>query len=423
MMKSVGVFLLLLIAFNQSVAQWRKIDLSNDHPTGEVTDASFVNADTGFVSTSWGVLYGTEDGGQTWTADTIDSHMYILRVAFPTAQVGYITGIRDTAGESIFKTTDGGKHWVGSTHGYGMQQLNGLYFLNADTGFVANDLGVVLKTMDGGQTWSYYSTGTQGAPIFDIRFINDSVGLIYGNSGSATSKAGISVSYDGGQTWPYYPRLNFFDAFEGSAMLYSDSVIIAVSTSSSQIIRLKVNQNENDAVALYTPPPQNPRFSPGALFAREFAFIDSNIGMVAYDGAVIRTVDGGHTWTLTDTSAFKWSLGYIVGVTANRWLVMGSDAQLYITDNGGGIATVVADIEEAHMASVYPNPTTGPLKITPPANGGSNYNVEINNIVGQTVFKAYANNNQIDVSSLVPGIYLLKLKVDGVSQTAKFVKQ
>ena len=107
-------------------------------------------------------------------------------------------------------------------------------------------------------------------------------------------------------------------------------------------------------------------------------------------------------------------------------------AGIYYNINGIGYcdfadATPVAINEPVNSDNLnftlFPNPTTGSLKITPPTNTGANYNIEVTNLLGQTVYKTNPTNNQLDVSNLAPGIYLLKLAVNGVYQTSKFVKQ
>ncbi|RMG66620.1 MAG: hypothetical protein D6715_06515, partial [Calditrichaeota bacterium] len=73
-------------------------------------------------------------------------------------------------------------------------QLNAVFLLNADTGFVAGDGGTVLVTEDGGQSWQPLNTGT-GTNLLDLYFFDRLHGLVIGGQGL------VLRTEDGGQTW------------------------------------------------------------------------------------------------------------------------------------------------------------------------------------------------------------------------------
>jgi hypothetical protein len=70
----------------------------------------------------------------------------------------------------------------------------------------------------------------------------------------------------------------------------------------------------------------------------------------------------------------------------------------------------------------YPNPTRETLNLS--ANNTIE-NVAIYSLLGQKVMETSINQNKgsINVASLSPGVYLLKLAVNGQSATYKFIKQ
>lgn len=69
---------------------------------------------------------------------------------------------------------------------------------------------------------------------------------------------------------------------------------------------------------------------------------------------------------------------------------------------------------------IYPNPATDVLNITKVSNKAK---FEIHNAVGQIVKAGEINNNQVRVSELVRGTYIITINDKGVSESVKFIKK
>ena len=69
---------------------------------------------------------------------------------------------------------------------------------------------------------------------------------------------------------------------------------------------------------------------------------------------------------------------------------------------------------------IYPNPTTDVLNITKVS---SNAKFEIHNAVGQLVKNGSIDNNQVRVSELMKGTYLITIKDKDINETVKFIKK
>ena len=85
----------------------------------------------------------------------------------------------------------------------GGEQLNSLWFINPDTGWVVGDQGVILHTADGGQTWVAQPSGTD-AILEAVRFISPTVGWVVGGRPGPIPPRGRGVvlhTTDGGQSW------------------------------------------------------------------------------------------------------------------------------------------------------------------------------------------------------------------------------
>jgi len=68
----------------------------------------------------------------------------------------------------------------------------------------------------------------------------------------------------------------------------------------------------------------------------------------------------------------------------------------------------------------YPNPVSdGYLNFTTP--GNSEKKIEIYNVVGKSVYKQLTNANRIDINTLKPGVYVLKVTADKKTISSKLV--
>lgn len=85
-------------------------------------------------------------------------------------------------------------------------------------------------------------------------------------------------------------------------------------------------------------------------------------------------------------------------------------------------ATASVENNELLGFSMYPNPATNRLNISAKE---TILSAEIFNVIGKKVMSVNVNktSESIDVSSLTSGIYLVKYDVNGVTGTAKFIKQ
>ncbi len=110
-------------------------------------DICFLGSDTAFLVCSNKILKSV-DGCSSWDTVTINYTGFIdLKAVYFAQNVGYAIG--DGEYENLFKSTDGGYTWNPINSGTS-SALNGLYFSDADNGFVFGDYGVVMHTTTGG---------------------------------------------------------------------------------------------------------------------------------------------------------------------------------------------------------------------------------------------------------------------------------
>ena len=119
-----------------------------------VTDFTFLTKDIGYMIYESGILYRTNDGGETFEEVYQDFQYDFLSLDFQNADTGYITGEvkygrTKTNDGIILKTTDGGASWQ-STPIPG--ECTDVVFVNSDTGYLATNAGP-LHTYNAGADW------------------------------------------------------------------------------------------------------------------------------------------------------------------------------------------------------------------------------------------------------------------------------
>lgn len=157
----------------------------------DLLSLSFPSGTVGYALTTQGRILATVDGGHRFTQLWPARPFPLAAIAFPTANVGYGLGTGGNA-SAVLKTVDGGRDWrvvsnlPAPPNPYGGQELA---FVNANLGYAASADGTLYRTTDGGRHWSRLKR-TAYQVAFD------------GQDGCmAGTGSGFSVSTNGGDTW------------------------------------------------------------------------------------------------------------------------------------------------------------------------------------------------------------------------------
>ena len=177
-------------------------------------DVKFLTSSIGMVAGQAGAtgLLRTTDGGQTWSeVFTMNGTTHLEGLFFLDAQKGWAVGF-NAAGISthcdewgcsttytspkavILNTTDGGLTWSSKTYASGVKSLRSVFFIDASTGWVVGQDGMLGKTTNGGTTWVAQSSGT-AALLSSVVFANAATGWTAGYEGL------IRQTTDSGATW------------------------------------------------------------------------------------------------------------------------------------------------------------------------------------------------------------------------------
>ena len=194
-------FILVFSLCSTVMGQWEVLNEGGSFRTIE-----FVNDEVGWIMGD-GILYKTEDGGDTWyeiplswMGDIDIGNTYIYGFDFYNESVGYAT-----FGDEILKSTDGGVTWIFLKKNIGID-LYDLQALNDSTVyFVGYHEGssIFLKTNDGGENWEENHSFEQQRKYQTIWFQSPNDGILIGTEydGPNPNQGSILHTNDGGITW------------------------------------------------------------------------------------------------------------------------------------------------------------------------------------------------------------------------------
>ncbi len=179
--------------------------------TARLLDVNFNGGSGYIVGASGSVLYYNENVKQWLTSDSqTDEDLYGV---YGLLDGKHVWAVGD-AGMLVF-SEDGGVHWskIGSISA---EQLQGVYFKDAQTGWVVGTKGALLKTTNGGSAWS--KVVVSGLASQDLHGISAN-----GNVIVVTGKNLLLRSEDAGVTWTA-------KTFEDTTLNFQDVVVDADGT-------------------------------------------------------------------------------------------------------------------------------------------------------------------------------------------------
>jgi photosystem II stability/assembly factor-like uncharacterized protein len=173
---------------------------------------SFLDTNTGIVA-GYSGIYRTSNSGKTWNSvwDISRFPDWVIepqQIIFANSQVGFAVGgggpLHGSSKNLLLKTNDSGLKW--DTLSSFKQYLTSIYFINADTGFVGTEPGILYKTVNGGISWREMEITEFWNRISSIQFISDKIGFVVGHHRAMTggwypTSFFISKTTDSGETW------------------------------------------------------------------------------------------------------------------------------------------------------------------------------------------------------------------------------
>jgi len=242
---------------------------------------NFLDSAYGMMCGDGGLIFKTTDGGISWSKIITVTTVTLRGICVVDKSLAIAVGRSGT----ILKTIDGGKNWVREAfEGFG--EFKSIRMLRPDFITITARQGVIYKSNDSGSTWRRITiiadTSLIGNDINGQVFTNDNTALVVGETG------GIFKTTDGGTTWTNESvepisaaTLNGIDGKDPSGNVYAavgDYGVIFNTTNGGNLWS-KVNTGIFDSLLAIS-------------FSDKF-----NATAVGKGGIILRTFDGGISWT------------------------------------------------------------------------------------------------------------------------------
>ena len=248
--------------------------------------ASFRAVQAPSPDTAWAVGSGiarTTDGGMNWLSLPLADSTTLVDAFFFDGRSGVCVGMHGL----VLSTTDAGGTWAKQIIAP-EQNLMDVFFLDRKRGWIATLEGSIFHTQDGGDSWQLLADGLP-ADLGQISFANAQTGH------AACRNDGFWSTRDGGETWS---SMNFGNPILDMALLDSSTIILLSHHSDVNIRYAALILRSTDGGATWRSRQIDEAIDPEALH-----FSDAHTGwLLAGNGSVWTTEDGGSTWTPLPTA-------------------------------------------------------------------------------------------------------------------------
>jgi photosystem II stability/assembly factor-like uncharacterized protein len=404
MKKLIFTILCLQLGLNVLFAQWI-IQYPYTAGTG-LLDIKFINSNTGWICGD-GIILKTTNKGTNWVVQNhpaVGKYLYSIHPV--DSNIVYCVGWFET----VLKTTNGGTNWiaikngpVGQGHSY-----NGVFFVNANTGWYAGTGNYIHKTTNGGLTFdSIYVLGG----FLDIHFKDENTGLITGIGGS------VYKTINSGNSWnKIYLQPNNYGDFNKISVINNQYCFVV---EDGKRVYKSTNYGDTwDSIGFLT----------GANHPYTCRFSSLQTGWVGGTyGEIFKSTNGGATWNPqyvnTTNIGYIWSFGFLSDTVG--WAI-GGNTKLLFTTTGGATFINNQGIEvpdNFKLYQNYPNPFNSQTRIDFEIFKRTFVNITVYDLQGKevqslvndekTIGKHSINFNSQNLSS---GIYFTRMSVNGKSQ-------
>jgi photosystem II stability/assembly factor-like uncharacterized protein len=326
--------------------------------TSSFSAVRFVNSSTGFVSGSDGMLVRTTDGGTTWTHHAGGPRIPLYGVRFTGPTVAIAVGFEG----GVYSTTDGGVSWEAQRSGT-INHLRGVDFLGGGTGVAVGDSGAIVRTTDFGVTWADLTirpSDTSTMMLSGVAFGTTTTGLIVGRLDTLVgtlvlTKSVILRTTDGGHDWVRV-SVPMPNDRELRGVSFGGPSVATVVGATGLILR-STDSGVSWLPQRGVPDPQTGIIPPPTARLNAASFAGPSVGFVVGEsGTLLRTLDGGATWTTqsTGTNANLTGVWTLNGVNA---LAVGTAGAVFVSNDIGATwfreaTETTEDLYAAHFLDI-----------------------------------------------------------------------
>ena len=370
-----------------------------------------------------GKILKTVDGGETWTVKFEKEGYDMIHVAFANAQVGYACGDscwwnNDNHKGVIVKTTDGGETWqeLPNTEFVHLQwpdwiRSSDLCVVDEETYYLFTKDAVLWRTTDGGQ--SFTSTP------FEFGMVKHCELFFEGETGYLVVIDGgihIHKTTDSGLTWNEVADIAYFD-YSVVTHFFDKNHVEMFGYFSEGTHNLLVTEDGFETVSyLNVECPIMDYYGMGNVSHSKYT--SDTYGCILMGMTLMKGSTDTNPYIMKDGwEHCEWVKQGIPDCENNGmvqcrdlYAVDGVDTVFYIAAENGFVyksaMIPVSGLEENSLQiNVYPNPAKDRVVIE----GNEAAEVNVYNALGQVV-KTVRGTNEIDLSGLVNGVYMLRIR-------------
>ena len=329
--------------------------VSSSAAAGSLSAVDFSDSTHGWAvgwSGPGGLILHTSDGGLTWGSQDSGTLHGLTSISFVDDMDGWVgIGDGDPSGRSLLHTTDGGATWdfVSNGQWFDGGGVSKVQFVDEDHGWeMVNYSGLMARTTDGGASWQELDTGGMTG-AFDFAFADANHGWLVGQASVDITGAPIgktAYTTDGGLTWTP-DGLGHVDGEDYMAHLAVADLKHGFACGGHTIWRMTDGVHWQ-ALELSAQVPALPAEATTARFTAVVAIDTDSAVVVARNGIVLRTDNGGATWFEQKSGLARQDLGpydapLLDGVTAvdptHLWAVGGRGVILSTWSGASGVDT------------------------------------------------------------------------------------
>ncbi len=413
-------------------------------------DVFFINDNIGWLCGDQGVIKKTEDGGYNWDTLSLPPINYnsFYSLFFINESKGWLGGVG-----TILSTDDGGQNWyiqiddLPSPHHN--ERIYSIHFTDFENGWATGRDGLLLHTKDGGTNWVVHKRLITD-DLYDIEFRNPNEGFAIGEKGYVlyTNQGTYLAPHITSQPTDTILCEDSFISFECIAIgdslnyqwIYGNEEIEGATENTLVFESISNNQGGIFSCKVFN--------GAGTLESDDFMLsIKPNIEITGHPQDELLYENDTVIFNLAVTGtlpiSYQWQKNgvNIAGAINNVYPIYGiqqSDSAYYHcivsndcsadTTNAAKLtvlpASSVNEISQSNFFSILPNPVKSNCQLFFD-HIIKNGEYEIFAITGIKIKsgKIYQSKSlDLDLSDLLPGIYLIRIETKKVSSTAKFIK-